>query len=191
MDSLSKARDTQLNNIQKKTGKNIEELRKIIQESGLIKHGELRSMLIEKFNLGFGDASMLVHFALGTDGQTAAETSNASIEDLVAEIYSGPKANFRELHDHIMNIIHSFGDFDITPKKGYLSLRRKRQFVMIGPATNTRFELGLNVKDLGENVRLKAQPKGSMCDYKILVNTVDEVDQQLITWMKTAYENAG
>ncbi|MHB8136439.1 MAG: DUF4287 domain-containing protein, partial [Anaerolineaceae bacterium] len=45
MDSLSKARDTQLNNIQKKTGKSIEELRVIIQESGLKKHGELRSMM--------------------------------------------------------------------------------------------------------------------------------------------------
>ena len=191
MDSLSKARDTQLNNIQKKTGKSIEELRVIIQESGLKKHGELRSMMADKFNLGFGDASMLVHYALGSDGQTAAEASNASLEDLVSEIYSGPKAIFRELHEHIMKIVHSFGDFEIAPKKGYLSLRRKRQFIMIGPATNTRFELGLNAKNLDENARLKAQPKGSMCDYKIVVKSINEVDQQLITWMKTAYDNAG
>jgi len=191
MDSLSKARDTQLNNIQKKTGKSIEELRVIIQESGLKKHGELRNLMVDTFDLGFGDASMLVHYALGTDGQTAAEASNASMEDLVSEIYSGPKANFRELHEHLMKIIYSFGDFEIAPKKGYLSLRRKRQFIMIGPATNTRFELGLNAKDLGENARLKVQPKGSMCEYKIVVNTINEVDQQLITWMKTAYDNAG
>ena len=99
--SLTKARDTQLKNIENKTGKGIDELRSIINQSGLNKHGEIRSMLTEKFGLGYGDANSLVHFALETDGQTAAEASNTSIEDLVSEIYSGPKANFRVLHDHL------------------------------------------------------------------------------------------
>lgn len=191
MDSLTKARDTQLKNIENKTGKGIDELRSIINQSGLTKHGEIRSMLIEKFSLGYGDANSLVHFALETDGQTAAEASNSSIEDLVSEIYSGPKANFRALHDHLMHIIHGFGEFEIAPKKGYLSLRRKKQFIMIGPASNTRFELGLNIKDLEENPRIKPQPKGSMCDVKIVVNTIEEVDQTLIDWMKKAYVSAG
>ncbi|NTW43009.1 MAG: DUF4287 domain-containing protein [Anaerolineaceae bacterium] len=191
MDSLSKARDTQLKNIEIKTGKGIDELRSVIKQSGLTKHGEIRSMLIEKFGLGYGDANSLVHFALETDGQTAAEASNSSLEELVNEIYSGPKANFRALHDHLMALIHSFGEFEIAPKKGYLSLRRKRQFIMIGPASNTRFELGLNIKDLEENPRIKPQPKGSMCDVKVVVNSIEEVDQPLIDWMKRAYVSAG
>jgi hypothetical protein len=61
---------------------------------------------------------------------------------------------------------------------------------LIGPASNTRVELGLNIKDLEDNPRIKPQPKGSMCDVKIVVNSIDEVDQQLIDWMKRAYVSA-
>jgi hypothetical protein len=79
----------------------------------------------------------------------------------------------------------------VVPKKGYVSLRRKRQFAMIGPKTNTRFEVGINAKDLKKNTRLLEQPKGSMCNY--IVNLADsrEVDSELIAWLKSAYEGAG
>ena len=191
MSTLDKARETQLKNIQLKTGRNLEELKTFISNSGLKKHGEIRNLLIEEFKLGYGDASMLVHFALQSDGQSAAEASNASLDALVNEIYSGRKADFRLLHNHLMSIINRFGPYEIKPKKGYLSLRRKRQFLMIGPATNTRFELGLNVKHLDPDIRLKVQPAGSMCNYKVVVNSISEVDSQLIEWLKMAYESAG
>jgi hypothetical protein len=191
LNTLDKARETQLKNIQLKTEKSFEELKAFISQSGLKKHGELRKLLMEEFNLGFGDASMLVHFALQSDGQSAAEASNATLEELITEIYSGPKAIFRPLHDHLMSIINNFGPFEIKPKKGYLSLRRKRQFLMIGPATNTRFELGLNVKNLEPDDRLQAQSGGSMCNYKVIVNAISEVDLQLIEWLKMAFESAG
>ena len=76
------------------------------------------------------------------------------------------------------------------PKKGYVSLRRKKQFVMIGPKTNTRFEVGINARDLKKNARLLEQPKGSMCNYIINVTDAQEVDPELVAWIKSAYEGA-
>jgi hypothetical protein len=52
MSTLDKARQTQLENIQSKTGKSLDELRSIIAQSGLTKHGELRQMLMDRFGLG-------------------------------------------------------------------------------------------------------------------------------------------
>ena len=189
MTSLEKAVLTQLANIQKKTGMSLEELSALAQKSGLSKHGELRDMFKEKLGLGHGDANALVHAIFESDGSRAAKGKN---EDAVLdEIYSGAKAGFRPIHEALMKHIDRFGEFEVAPKKGYVSLRRKKQFAMIGPKTNTRFEVGINAKDLKKNPRLLEQPKGSMCNYIVNLSDVNEVDAELIAWLKSAYEGAG
>ena len=115
------------------------------------------------------------------------EKANAVLD----EIYSGAKAGMRPIHDALMEHIMKFGEFEIVPKKGYVSLRCKKQFAMIGPKTNTRFEVGINAKDLKKNSRLLEQPKGSMCNYIVQVNDMKEVDAELITWIRSAFEGAG
>ena len=63
MSSLDKAVQTQIENIQKKTGKSLDQLAAIVKNSGLTKHSEIRDLLREKFELGYGDANALVHAA--------------------------------------------------------------------------------------------------------------------------------
>ena len=45
MSDLDKAVETQLKNIQTKTGKSMDELSAIVRNSGLTKHSEIRAML--------------------------------------------------------------------------------------------------------------------------------------------------
>lgn len=97
----------------------------------------------------------------------------------------------RPIHDRLMAAIHKFGPFEIAPKKGYVSLRRKKQFATIGPATNTRVEVGLNMKGVDATDRLLAQPAGGMCQYKVKVTDPAEVDAPLIAWVRQAYDAAG
>ena len=72
-----------------------------------------------------------------------------------------------------------------------MSLRRKKQFAMVGPATKTQVEIGLNVKDLPGGDRLKEQKPGGMCQYKVRLGSVDEVDSELVDWIRAAYNAAG
>lgn len=189
MSSLDKAVQTQLENIQKKTGKSLSEIASIIKQSGLSKHGEIRDLLKTRLGLGHGDANALAHAILKSDGERA--TEGKSLQTVLEEIYTGPKSGFRPIHEALMKQINTFGKFEIVPKKGYISLRRKKQFVMIGPKTNSRFEVGINAKDFNKNKRLLEQPKGSMCNYIVNLSDEKEVDAELISWIKSAYEQAG
>jgi len=62
---------------------------------------------------------------------------------------------------------------------------------MIGPAAKIRVEVGLNMKGLEAMERLVALPRGGMCPFKVNVTRIEEVDSQLIAWIKRAYESAG
>jgi len=189
MDSLDKAVQTQINNIQKKTGMSLKELTAFVKKSGLAKHGEIRDMLKEKLGLGHGDANLVAHFTLKSGGTSAAE--GEPMDAVLDEIYTGAKAGFRPIHEALMKHINKFGEFEVAPKKGYVSLRRKKQFAMIGPKTNTRFEVGINAKDFKKHKRLIEQPKGSMCNYIVNLTDTKEVDAELVAWLKSAFEQAG
>ena len=186
---MDKALATQLANIEKRTGKSLAALADIVKRSGLSKHGELRDMLKNEHGLGHGDANTLVHYVLQSDGgsQGAGKTSDAVLD----EIYAGPKAALRPIHESFMRAIGEFGAFELAPKKGYVSLRRKKQFAMIGPTTNSRVEVGLNMKGVEGGERLLAQPPGGMCQYKVKLTRPDEVDAELIAWVRQAFDSAG
>jgi Domain of unknown function (DUF5655)/Domain of unknown function (DUF4287) len=189
MSSLDQARDTQLRNIEAKTGRTLAQLRTLLSGSGLAKHGELRSFAMKEFGLGYGDANTLVHLALASDGQSAA--AGKSDADVLAAIYADKKAPLRPIHDALMAAIARFGEFEVAPKKGYVSLRRKKQFAMLGPATREAIELGLNAKGLPPAARLKALPPGGMCAYSVRLGTAAEIDAELLVWVRAAYDAAG
>ncbi len=187
---MDKAVATQLANIEKRTGKTLAQLAKVVTGSGLTKHGELVAMLKADHGMGHGDANTLVHHVLKSDGASAAAASGSSPDQVIDEIYTGPKAALRPIHDALMAAITKFGPFEIAPKKGYISLRGKKQFAMIGPATNSRVEVGLNMKDVKGTARLEAQKPGGMCQFRVKVTTAAEVDKELIGWIRQAYEGA-
>lgn len=189
---VDKAFETQLKNIQTRTGKSLDELFSLIRQSGLEKHGEIRDMPKTSLGLGHGDANTLVHnYRKAAEAAAAPASSAPSSGDVLDEIYSGAKAGLRPIHDRLMAAINAFGAFEIAPKKAYVSLRRKKQFAMIGPATKTRVEVGLNMKGVEGTPRLLAQAPGGMCQYKVNVTDAAEVDPELIAWIRQAYEGAG
>jgi hypothetical protein len=191
MDNLKQAVQAQIDNIQKKTGRTFAELSAMVTDSGLTQHSRLRDMFMRELNLTYGDANALVHAILQSDGTRAAEAKGLSGDAVLDEIYSGPKAALRPIHAALLAEIVTFGEFETLPKKGYVSLRRKKQFAMIGPATNARVEVGINSKDLAADPRLLEQPGHSMCNYVVRVTDLAQVDEALVGWIRAAFEAAG
>lgn len=177
---------TQMANIQARTGKTLKQLTKIIVDSGLEKHGEIREMLMRTLSLGHGDANTLAHVV-----KRAGDAAPASPAIAIDALYAGPKAALRPIHDAVIAAINTFGPFELAPKKGYVSLRRKKQFAMIGPTTQTRVDLGINAKELPAHDRLLVMPPNSMCQYQVRLTEASEVDAKVIAWVRAAYKSAG
>ncbi|MGE0143538.1 MAG: DUF4287 domain-containing protein [Planctomycetota bacterium] len=191
----AKAVATQLANIEQRTGKTLKQLFAILQKSGLTKHGEMVAMLKADLGMGHGDANTLVHtFRAEADGGAndgkVGDGAGTSSDPLDA-IYAGSKAPLRPLHEAVMTRIAKLGEFEIAPKKANVSLRRKKQFALIGPASKGRLEIGLNMRDVEATERLVAQPPGGMCQYKVFLTDAKEIDKELLGWVKIAYDSAG
>lgn len=191
MSTVDKALETQLQNIQTRTGKTLDDIYGLVRASGLVKHGEIRDLLKRDLTMGHGDANTIAHMYLRLPASGDTPAGEPSLDDRLAEIYAGPKVALRPIHDAVMAAIAPFGTFEIAPKKTYLSLRRKKQFAMVGPATKTRVEVGLNMKDVPPTARLLALPAGGMCQYKVNLTDPAEVDPELVAWIRFAYDGAG
>ena len=195
MDTVEQAKQTQLQNIQTRTGKSLDELFALIRESGLTKHGQILQLLKRDLGMGHGDANALAgaYLKAGEQGgaPAGAPAGEASPDDVLDVIYAGPKADLRPIHDKVLSALAALGPFDVAPKKGYVSLRRKKQFATVGPTTKTRVDVGLNMKGVPATARLTELPAGGMCQYRVSLTDASEVDDELMGWVRQAYASAG
>jgi Domain of unknown function (DUF5655)/Domain of unknown function (DUF4287) len=180
----------QLHNIQTRTGKAITELHDALATTGLQKHGEKRTWLMAKFKLGYGDANTVALMVGKLPADLGGRSEPAGQADPLDALYTGPKAPLRPLHEAVMALVKGFGPFEEAPKKTYISLRRNKQFAMVGPATKDAIEIGLNAKDLPAHERLKPLPPGGMCQATTRLSAAEEVDASLKAWLKQAYDAA-
>ncbi|MCB5226548.1 DUF4287 domain-containing protein [Alishewanella sp. 16-MA] len=186
MADVQKALETQIKNIETRTGKTIDQLKSLAQDCGLTKHSEIVNMLKSDLGVGHGDANTIAHLA-----KTLTQTDNSIVVGPIDALYVGPKAALRQIHESLLAQMENFGSFESAPKQKYVSYRRKKQFATIGPVTKTRVELGLNIKELPASPRLEKLPDGQMCKFRVKLTDATQVDAELIAWIKMAYDAAG
>ncbi|HEY6504697.1 MAG TPA: DUF4287 domain-containing protein [Chitinophagaceae bacterium] len=186
-ENIDKATQTQIANIEKATGKKLEEWIAVVNKSGFTKHGELVSFLKDKHGFTHGNANVVVHYAK----QSHAGASENS-DDLVSEQYKG-KEILKAWYEKIMTEVNKFGkDVEVAPKKAYVSLRRKKQFALIQPSTKTRLDVGLNIKGVAPSGNVEAGASwNAMCTHRIKVEDEKAINKDLFNWIKQAYDQAG
>lgn len=180
---MDKALETMLANLQKNTGKSLEEWVAIVHGTGLSKHGEIIAFLKNEHQFGHGFANLVAHSALKSDAASLSETT-----DLVAEQYKGKEELF-PIYQSLMAEIEKFGtDVEVAPKKAYVSLRRNKQFALIQPSTKTRLDIGLNLKDAAPVGKLELSGSANaMCSHRVRIEQPADVTPEVIGWIKQAY----
>ena len=179
---MDKALKTMIENMPEKTGNSLEEWKRILNGKSFAKHSEAVKYLKEEHSVTHGFANTIV---------TLSKDENETPDDLLENQYKG-KENLFPIYKELIAVVKTFGaDVTITPKKGSVSIIRKKQFALIKPATKTRIDLGFKLKDKPTTKRLEnSGPFGSMCTHRVKISKVEEIDNELINWLKEAYLKA-
>ncbi len=177
---------TMIENLKEKTGHSLEEWKAVIAKENIVKHGEIVKFLKESHNITHGYASEIALKVLGSDDDSSND-AGAFIESQ----YKG-KEHLKAFYDKLIAEIQNFeGEFEIAPKKTYVSLKRKKQFIILNPASKTRFEIGFNLKGVEAKGKLENEKPNGICSHKINLSEISEIDLEVIDWIKMAYTNAG
>jgi hypothetical protein len=172
-------------NIEAQTGRAVDAWVSLVRQQSLAKHGEIVGWLKSAHGLSHAHAN---HVAK----QATQDAAPRSAEDPVAHLFQG-KEGLRPIYDRLVAEAARLGpDVEIAPKKANASMRRRKQFALIQPSTKTRVDLGLILKERKPAGRL--EPSGSfnaMFTHRVKLGSADEIDAEVLDWLRQAYGEAG
>jgi predicted transport protein len=172
-------------NLLDKTGKTLNEWKQLLSQQAFSKHGECMTFLKKEHSITHGFANFI------TLKFREADAASADADDLIVNQYSG-KENLTPIFEKLCTAITNLGtDVEVAPKKSAVSMRVKRQFALIQPSTKKRIDLGLKFNDKPHAGRLETSgPFGTMCTHRVQLTDLDQVNDELLGWIKEAYEQA-
>lgn len=174
-------------NLETSTGKSLATWISDARSAGIGKHKPLVEHLKQEHGLPHGYANQIALRALAPD-----DAPSAGSEALIEAQYTGAKAALKPIYEAIAAAVAAFGpDVELSAKKGYVSLRRSKQFALLQPSTAQRLDVGLIFKERAVEGRLEAAGSfNAMMTHRVRVSSIAEVDADLINWLHCAYENA-
>ena len=176
-----------------KTGRTVDEWVAFTKKEGPKTEVERRAWLKETHKLGTNYAWWIAGYCDGKgleDGDPDAYL--AAAPKYVETMFAGKRAGLKPIYDKLLKLGLSIGkDAKACPCQTIVPLYREHVFAEIKPATNTRVDLGLALGNVKGKVPARIQAvKGAKnrITHKIHITTLDEVDDFVVKWLKTAYD---
>jgi hypothetical protein len=171
---------TQLRNIEAAYRRSIDDLVAEVARSGLTKHTEVVALLKERHGMTHGAAhrvSLVARDRLAQTPATAAVMASSAVQ---------------AVYEALQGTIDALGaDVERAPKKGYLSLRRRRQFAMLQPGARW-VNLGLVLPNVEAGGRLESAARwNALFTHRVRVASTADVDDEVRAWLRAAYMAAG
>ena len=179
MPTVEEGIQSQLRNIEKDYGKTIDELVLVVTGSGLSKHNEVVAMLKQRYGMSHGAAHRVSLVARSRAPQPTPAGA-------------GRVPPMQDVYALLLKKAASLGnDVEQSPKKGYVSLRRRKQFAMLQPGA-TWVNLGLVLAKQPPAGRLESAAKwNALFTHRVRVATSADIDGELESWLRSAYDAAG
>jgi Domain of unknown function (DUF5655)/Domain of unknown function (DUF4287) len=172
--------------LQKNTGRGLLSWVETARATGIDRHKALVDHLKANEGLTHGYANSVALKTFGTDASAIGDDA------LMEAMFAGPKAALKPIHDALAAFLKSLGgDVEFAPKKGYVSVRRAKQFAILQPSTKDRFDLGINLKGEPPAGRLEASGSfNAMVSHRVRLASAADIDGEVEGWLRSAYERA-
>ena len=176
-----------------KTGRSLDDWLKLCESDGPQNEIKRRDWLKKEYGLGTNSAWWIAERSLGK-GQ---EDSDPKLylkkaEEYVEAMYAGKKAGLRPIHDAILKAARKLGrDVRFCPCQTMVPIYRHHVIAQIKPSTLTRIDLGFALgpmKAKGRLIDTGGYAKKDRITHRIPIADVQEVDDEVARWLKTAYD---
>jgi hypothetical protein len=181
--------------IPEKTGKSVEEWRQLIEKSGPVGHRECWQWLITEHGIGNTTAWLIADHAEGKGAEaTDPDAYLKAAAEYVEQMYAGPKAALRPIHDALHQLGRALGsDVKICPCKTIVPLYRRHVFAQIKPTTRTRIDFGLALRGATRRLPKRLLDTGGLAKddritHRIALASLAEIDEEVKHWLNTAYD---
>jgi Domain of unknown function (DUF5655)/Domain of unknown function (DUF4287) len=178
-----------------KTGRNLEEWINLVRTKGPTSVAARRVWLKDKHHLGTNSAWWIAERADPTTVSLVDDDPKAYLQAAVRyveEMYSGGKAGLKPLHDRLLEIARNMGkDVRICPCKTVIPIYRRHVIAQIFPASRTRIEFGLALRDTpasGRLIETGGWERKDRITHHIPINSLAEIDSEVERWLRFAFE---
>ena len=178
-----------------KTGRSLDEWVALTQKSCPPDQKARTAWLKSEHGFGTNQASWIAARASGNDQVIHEVDDDAylrSAEENVEKMYTGPKASLKPIYDTLLDLGLKLGnDVRACPCKTMVPFYRKHVFAQIKPTTNTRIDLGFALKDHkveGRLIDTGGFAKKDRITHRIPISSLKEIDAEVKSWLKLAYE---
>lgn len=182
--SWQEMREQEISRLEELTGQGLDSWNARVREGDFADEGGLRAWLSQQGVTGY-PAMMLVMERFGYP-----DYLRATADELIEGQYAD-RANLRPVFEAVLSVLPAIGQVEIQARKTYVALiTPRRTFAAVMPTTRTRLDLGLRLTPSRpptarlERARNFAQ---SSVTHIVRLTSIDDVDEELIEWLRQAY----
>ena len=184
--------------MKERTGRSLDEWLAFVEKEGPATEDERRKWLKEKHGLGTNYASWIAERSVGK-GEEAVDAAKylEAAEQYVEVMFSGAKASLRPMYERLLEV--GFGlanDLRVCPCQTMVPFYRNHAIAEIKPSTRTRVDFGLALgKHKGKLPKRLIETGGAAkkdrITHKIELTSVEQIDADLVKWLRVAYDLDG
>jgi hypothetical protein len=168
--------------LSERTGQDVKAWNRRIAKQGFADETSLRSWLADQGVTGYAQ-SLLVMERFGYP-----DWYQASADELIVGQYAD-RPQLRPIFDALLAAAVELGEVIIQARKTYVSLvTRRRTFARVQPTTRTRVDLGLRLEGQKPGGRLQPSRIHETMQVQIGLTSPEEVDDEVLAWLRKAYE---